>query len=157
MQSELVDKLLRLNQEFYATYAQSFAATRHSVQPGVQRLLPQINQAEVVLDMAIDIMPGKNFPYNISFLRSYNELSLIDMMEQYLMIGKSEKAIVLADQFVEETLQMAKFFATSYGSSSLSTKEMDSNVTLLYYVINIFERYDQKEFANSVKRRLVEL
>ncbi len=117
----------------------------------------KVDQAEVVLDMAIDIMPGKNFPYNISFLRSYNELSLIDMMEQYLMIGKSEKAIVLADQFVEETLQMAKFFATSYGSSSLSTKEMDSNVTLLYYVINIFERYDQKEFANSVKRRLVEL
>ena len=117
----------------------------------------KVDQAEVVLDMAIDIMPGKNFPYNISFLRSYNELSLIDMMEQYLMIGKSEKAIVLADQFVEETLQMAKFFATSYGSSSLSTKEVDSNVTLLYYVINIFERYDQKEFANSVKRRLVEL
>jgi len=117
----------------------------------------KVDQAEVVLDMAIDIMPGKNFPYNISFLRSYNELSLIDMMEQYLMIGKSEKAIVLADQFVEETLQMAKFFATSYGSSSLSTKEIDSNVTLLYYVINIFERYDQKEFANSVKRRLVEL
>lgn len=117
----------------------------------------KVDQAEAVLDMAIDIMPGKNFPYNISFLRSYNELSLIDMMEQYLMIGKSEKAIVLADQFVEETLQMAKFFATSYGSSSLSTKEMDSNVTLLYYVINIFERYDQKEFANSVKRRLVEL
>ena len=51
MQPELVDKLLRLNQEFYATYAQSFAATRHSVQPGVQRLLPQIMQAEVVLDL----------------------------------------------------------------------------------------------------------
>jgi SAM-dependent methyltransferase len=51
MQSEMVEKLLRVNQEFYATYAQSFAATRHSVQPGVQRLLPQIMQAEVVLDL----------------------------------------------------------------------------------------------------------
>jgi SAM-dependent methyltransferase len=51
MQPELVDKLLRLNQDFYATYAQSFAATRHSVQPGMQRLLPQIMRAEVVLDL----------------------------------------------------------------------------------------------------------
>jgi len=51
MQPELIEKLLRLNQEFYATYAQSFAATRHSVQPGVQRLLPQIMQSEVVLDL----------------------------------------------------------------------------------------------------------
>jgi len=51
MQPELVEKLLRLNQEFYATYAQSFAATRHSVQPGVQCLLPQIMQSEVVLDL----------------------------------------------------------------------------------------------------------
>ena len=51
MQPELVEKLLRLNQEFYATYAQSFAATRHSVQPGVQRLLPHLLQAEQVLDL----------------------------------------------------------------------------------------------------------
>jgi tRNA (uracil-5-)-methyltransferase TRM9 len=51
MEPELVEKLLRLNQEFYATYAQSFAATRHNVQPGVQRLLPQIMQAEMVLDL----------------------------------------------------------------------------------------------------------
>lgn len=47
----MVEKLLRLNQEFYATYANSFAATRHRVQPGVQRLLPQIIQAELVLDL----------------------------------------------------------------------------------------------------------
>lgn len=51
MQPEMVEKLLHINQEFYATYAQSFAATRHSVQPGVQRLLPQLMQAEVVLDL----------------------------------------------------------------------------------------------------------
>ena len=51
MKPELVEKLLRLNQEFYATYAQSFAATRHSVQPGVKRLLPSIMQNDLVLDL----------------------------------------------------------------------------------------------------------
>ena len=47
----MVEKLLQLNQDFYATYAQSFAATRHSVQAGVQRLLPHILQAKMVLDL----------------------------------------------------------------------------------------------------------
>ncbi len=47
----MIEKLLRLNQDFYATYAQSFAATRHSVQPGVQRLLPSILKAKLVLDL----------------------------------------------------------------------------------------------------------
>jgi len=51
MEPEMVEKLLRLNQEFYATYAHSFAATRHNVQPGVQRLIPQIMQANMVLDL----------------------------------------------------------------------------------------------------------
>ena len=51
MQPKMVEKLLRLNQDFYATYAQSFAATRHNVQAGVQRLIPQLKQAEVVLDL----------------------------------------------------------------------------------------------------------
>ena len=51
MYPQLVEKLLRLNQDFYATYAQSFAATRHSVQPGVQRLLPQFLPARLVLDL----------------------------------------------------------------------------------------------------------
>jgi SAM-dependent methyltransferase len=51
MQPEMVEKLLRLNQDFYATYAQSFAATRHTVQPGVQHLLPRILQGKVLLDL----------------------------------------------------------------------------------------------------------
>jgi len=51
MEPEVVNKLLQLNQDFYATYAQSFSNTRYSVQPGVQRLLPQLMQAELVVDL----------------------------------------------------------------------------------------------------------
>lgn len=43
--------LLQLNQDFYATYAQSFASSRYSVQPGVRRLLPRMLQAAQVLDL----------------------------------------------------------------------------------------------------------
>ncbi len=115
------------------------------------------DKAETILDMAFDIMPRKNFPYNISFLRSANEFAIIEMIEQYLRIGKNEKAIAIAGQFVEETIQMARFFATPHGNDVLSSTELDANVTLLYYVLQIFERYDQTEFANSIRRQLVEL
>ena len=53
------------------------------------------DKAETILDMAFDIMPRKNF-YNISFLRSANEFAIIEMIEQYLRIGKNEKAIAIA-------------------------------------------------------------
>ncbi len=117
----------------------------------------EIEKAETLLDMAINIMPRKNFPYNISFLHSMNEYSIMDMMEQYLSIGKNEKAKALAEQFVEETIRMVRFFATPYGNASLSNRELDTNVTLLYYVVNIFDRYGEKEYANSIKRRMTEM
>jgi hypothetical protein len=78
-------------------------------------------------------------------------------MEQYLSIGKNEKAKALAEQFVEETIRMVRFFATPYGNASLSNRELDTNVTLLYYVVNIFDRYGEKEYANSIKRRMTEM
>jgi len=52
---------------------------------------------------------------------------------------------------------MVRFFATPYGNASLSNRELDTNVTLLYYVVNIFDRYGEKEYANSIKRRMTEM
>lgn len=39
MQPELVERLLRLNEEFYATFAKAFADTRSTPQPGFSKLL----------------------------------------------------------------------------------------------------------------------
>lgn len=51
MKPETVRALLKINQEFYANYAQSFDTSRYSVQPGVRRLLPQILHADKVVDL----------------------------------------------------------------------------------------------------------
>ena len=51
MNQETIDFLLNLNREFYNTYAQSFSSTRYSIQPGVASLLPQLLQAENLLDL----------------------------------------------------------------------------------------------------------
>ena len=51
MKPETVDFLLNLNREFYDAYAQSFSSTRFSIQPGVQRLLPQLLEAKNLMDL----------------------------------------------------------------------------------------------------------
>jgi len=45
------DQLIDLNRTFYQTFAHEFSATRQRLQPGVQRILNQINSHESVLDL----------------------------------------------------------------------------------------------------------
>lgn len=51
MNQETQDFLLKLNQNFYDTYAKSFSSTRYSIQPGICRLLPQLLNSENLLDL----------------------------------------------------------------------------------------------------------
>lgn len=43
--------LLRLNRQFYQTFASQFSATRRRLQPGIQRLLPFLVQVNSILDL----------------------------------------------------------------------------------------------------------
>jgi len=45
------NKLLEINQQFYAHYAPSFSATRGRVQPGVRRLMKHMDREAVILDV----------------------------------------------------------------------------------------------------------
>lgn len=42
MKTWVTEKIARLNQEFYQKFAQSFAVTRHRIQPGVARILAEL-------------------------------------------------------------------------------------------------------------------
>jgi len=44
-------KLIRLNQQFYQTFAEQFSATRQQIQPGVQKVIRQIPQHCRILDL----------------------------------------------------------------------------------------------------------
>jgi SAM-dependent methyltransferase len=43
--------LIRLNQQFYQTFAKQFSATRQQIQPGVQKVIRQIPQRSRILDL----------------------------------------------------------------------------------------------------------
>ena len=42
MNAQVIDQLININREFYQTFAKSFSATRHQIQPGVKKILIDI-------------------------------------------------------------------------------------------------------------------
>ncbi len=51
MNTETLNKLLKVNQDFYNGYAKSFSTSRFSIQPGIKKLFPQLLKAESILDL----------------------------------------------------------------------------------------------------------
>jgi tRNA (uracil-5-)-methyltransferase TRM9 len=51
METWVIDKIARINQEFYQIFAESFSATRSRIQPGVAKLLNQTPDDRVWLDI----------------------------------------------------------------------------------------------------------
>jgi SAM-dependent methyltransferase len=50
MHADVIERLLRINREFYQSHAAAFAETRARLQPGVVRIVQRIRPAEDVLD-----------------------------------------------------------------------------------------------------------
>ncbi|MCZ7554400.1 MAG: class I SAM-dependent methyltransferase [Anaerolineales bacterium] len=51
MKRDIAEQLLRLNLQFYQTFANHFSATRQRIQPGVRKILPEIAPTHKVLDI----------------------------------------------------------------------------------------------------------
>ncbi len=51
MNSETVDLLIKLNQQFYQTFAVQFSATRQRIQPGVRQVLQELDAEASLLDL----------------------------------------------------------------------------------------------------------
>ncbi|MDW8226185.1 MAG: class I SAM-dependent methyltransferase [Anaerolineales bacterium] len=51
MTPETASRLIELNLRFYQEFGKEFSATRRRLQPGVQRLLPQLYPVEALLDL----------------------------------------------------------------------------------------------------------
>ena len=51
MDSSTARRLIKINQEFYTRFGNSFSATRHRIQPGVRRVLESLKGDESILDL----------------------------------------------------------------------------------------------------------
>jgi tRNA (uracil-5-)-methyltransferase TRM9 len=51
MDSDTMARLIEINRTFYTQFGESFSATRHRIQPGVQQVLDRLNGDESILDL----------------------------------------------------------------------------------------------------------
>ncbi|MFA5324566.1 MAG: DUF2723 domain-containing protein [Bacteroidales bacterium] len=114
-------------------------------------------KAVTLLDRCVDIMPAENFPYNVSMLHSINEISIIKIVEQYLICGEKDKAKSVADQFVLETFQTIEYFISPRGNDMIYKEGVDANISFLYYLIHTLKNNGAEEYAATIEAKIVSL
>jgi len=108
-----------------------------------------------LMDRVTELMKPSNFPYNLSWVRSMNELSIINIIEVYLRCGEKEKASIVADQYIKESINAILYFGTSGANGEIRSKKiLDDNLTMYYYLINILEHNGMKSKADEYTKLL---
>ena len=120
----------------------------------------EIEKAERVLDKAIEVMPTKNFPYNVSMFHSLNEWSLLGIVEDYFRIGRPDKALAVGNQLGKETVKMMLFFSTPTGPGEedvLDKRGADDAATLYYYLTRTYNNFGCQDEAKQLENWLKEM
>ena len=114
------------------------------------------DKAARLLDKCVEMIPQKNFPYNISMLQSINEYSMINIIELYLKCGQVDKAKSIAEAFVDETAMITKYYGQGWPSESgmLNEDRVKNNLQYIYYVNSIMKSYGQTEFADALMEKV---
>ncbi|HIZ85387.1 MAG TPA: DUF2723 domain-containing protein [Candidatus Coprenecus stercoravium] len=114
-----------------------------------------------VLDRMQEVFPDRNFPLNSSAAVHYvNELMVIKAIELYISCGETEKALDLADRFINETMKGVKLFSQPYHGSVLSQSDLESHFQMYQYAVETVSKVDMekaeayssalKDFINSL-------
>ena len=117
-------------------------------------------KAERTLDKCIEVLPAKNFPYNVSMFHSLNEWSVLSIVENYFRIGCPDKALAVGNQLGKETIQMMVYYSTPTGPADddvLDKRGADDSATLFYYLIRTYNNFGFKDEAKQLENMLKEV
>ena len=103
-----------------------------------------------LLDMCQECVPEENFPLDITYLGFSNEYMVLDLIETYYQAGASEKALELAEKFMEQIFLSTEFFLSYY---DVAKREFDSCYNCISYTAELTDHYGHKEFAKNVRDR----
>ena len=107
-------------------------------------------RAVELLDMCQECVPEENFPLDMTYLGFSNEYMVIDMIDTYYNAGAREKALALAERFVDELLYSSEFFLNYY---DYARREFEACYNCLSYVADLAEIYGDTDFATSIRDR----
>lgn len=112
------------------------------------------DKAVEVLDRMDATYPDRNFPYNTSIAVKYtNEQTVMQAIDTYIQCGEKEKAMAMADRFLEETMQAIKLSAQPYRGTVLSRTDLENNFMLYQYTVDIINQVDTEK-AQEYSRAL---
>jgi hypothetical protein len=103
-----------------------------------------------LLDMCQECIPAENFPLDMTYLGFSNEYMVIDMIETYYNAGVEEKALDLAERFIDEIFASTEFFLNFY---DFAKKEFESCYNCISYVADLTDHYGDKKFASDIRDR----
>ena len=103
-----------------------------------------------LLDMCQECIPAENFPLDMTYLGFSNEYMVIDMIETYYNAGAEEKALDLAERFIDEIFASTEFFLNFY---DFAKKEFESCYNCISYVADLTDHYGDKKFASDIRDR----
>ncbi len=114
-------------------------------------------RAEEVLDKCIEVLPERNFPYNVAMFRSLNEWSMLTIIDDYFLIGQPEKAMALGDKFADETIKTILYFSTPIGPKPddiLSNKLYEDAVNTYLYLVKLYNAHGRQDAAKALESKL---
>ena len=100
-----------------------------------------------LLDKMQEVMPTNNYPLNVSYISSTNDLAVIEAIRTYLQCGQKEKAFAIANEFVDETLKHLELQSNKWARIDV----LRSNLLYLLYLSENYQDLGYVAEAAEIK------
>ena len=110
------------------------------------------DRAEEMLDKCQEVMKPERFPYDNSILGwGSNSLYPIEMIKDYYILGKPEKARPIVDELVREVMESTGLYLDFYPDYK---DEFEYNCQLIYYLANEVKKCGDKQLGDQLESDL---
>ena len=103
-----------------------------------------------LLDMCQECVPETNFPLDVTYMGFSNEYMVIDMIETYYQAGASEKALALAQRFMDQIFASSEFFLGYY---DVAKREFEACYNCISYIADLTDHYGDDDYADEIRGR----
>lgn len=111
----------------------------------------ELEKAEEILDRCQECVPEANYPFDLSYLRTGNELAVVQMVDLYYRLGADEKATEMAWKFGNELLSSIRFYLEFY---DFARSNYEEGCQYLYYLTDIMRTSGRTEDADAMEKKL---
>ena len=117
----------------------------------------EIQKAVEILDKMQEVAIPENFPLNTSDITRLNEMYVLDAIKLYLMAGEQEKAVKLANAFMDETIKHIYLYAREFKGAYMSYDGLSANLQFIMMLSEIYDEAGLNEIRDSINQTLREI